>query len=114
MAPKAYLDTCVWMALYDDPNVRENQSEIVTALRRIVIDYLIIAVQMSCEKSPLYVKKLSVDCPSWRFLRPNLYDSAWIKLSKVIIEHPIAPWLPDGFPCFDDASSLAFYKELTS
>ena len=36
MAPKAYFDTCVWMALYDDPNARENQSEIVTALRRIV------------------------------------------------------------------------------
>lgn len=36
MTPRAYLDTSVWMAPYDDSNSRNNQPDIVRAIKRIV------------------------------------------------------------------------------
>ena len=36
MPPRVYFDTSVWMAPYDDSDARENQSEIVVAIRRVV------------------------------------------------------------------------------
>lgn len=36
MPPRIYFDTSVWMAPYDDSDAREGQSDIVTAIERVV------------------------------------------------------------------------------